>query len=144
MKNNNYNNNDVFFTKNFFEYITKNCYLKDHTYKKEIFKAMDNIMFITSLSLSNLISNVSNEDRNVKYSTYLNRKEINYELIIKHLNFLSYSNDLYIINVSWNKTISLNDDIESKEYIFTNSLQREYKLIIHTMSYTKFFKNLNL
>nr|QWO71375.1 RNA polymerase [Calocybe gangraenosa] len=146
---NNTNNISSFMTKEFFNNITNELYLSDNIDKKFYLDIIDQFMFITSLSLSNLnkfTSGISNENdsKNIIYSSIFNLGAINYENIIKNLESKTYANDLYIINVSWVQTISLSDEIDIKEKNFINILGMDYKIFIITMSYHKFFNNLNL
>ena len=64
------------------------------------------------MQISKLVSNELNEYKNIIYSSVLYIGNINFDYIIKILEIKTYSNDLYIINVSWVRTIDLTEGKE--------------------------------
>ena len=108
-----------------------------------VFTNIDYYMFITSLSLSELLSDKS-ESKNVIASTNFLHCPVSEEELIKqliwNLSNKTYNNDLYIIIVSWLNTIDLNIEIKSQEFVFTNMYNNERKLIIRNMGYPTLLK----
>ena len=107
-----------------------------------VFEAMDNIVFITSLSLKDLFDDKL-EIKNVIVSSVLC---LDFSLslgdIRDRLSFEAYYDDLYIITVSWLKTVSLSNDIEEEVLKYKNILGTELKIIHIKMSYVSFFLNI--
>ena len=138
--------------KNFNTILNKNrinlVYSKENIGKfQEVMKNMESCLFVTSLSLSELLSNKS-ESKNVIASTnFLYDPESEDKFITtinQKLNYKTYDNDLYIIIISWLNTIELNNEIKQQEYQFINMYSNEYKLVIRNMGYPTFFKNINI
>ena len=135
--------NNGLFTKEYFDIIKKE---KISIENRDIFlEKLDLFKFIVSIQLSTILEE-SKEGNNVIYSNILHLGGLDYGAIAENLQYKSYSNDLHILNISWVKTMSLNekDDVDIKEYPFVNSLNEDFKIFVYTMSYTHFFNNLGM
>lgn len=124
-----------------------NLKFKDLIYddKKKFILGLDEFKFIMSIQLSIVLNGELNENNNIIYSTVSGLKGLNYDEIVQVLSNKTYSSDIHIIEVSWLKTMFLDekDEIDIKEYKYINSVEREYTIFVYQMSYIKFFNNLN-
>ena len=138
-------NKDLYIPKSIFDLISKNVYLDEGFLKKnkDLFNWIESFKFITSLQLSGLMSEGLNGDKNVIFSSILHIGEIDFNYQCGLLNKKIYSNDLYIINVSWVKTIDLveEDKANIEKIPFTNIYGECYNMYVYQVSYTHFFKN---
>jgi DNA-dependent RNA polymerase len=136
--------NKNYMSKDLFNIVIKDIYKEVN---KEIidgvFSILDNFMFITSISLGDLFHDDS-ESKNVIAASIMYPGLLEIEKIITNLRNKTYNNDIYIISVSWLDTISLNDDIKTSKYSFTNVFGEVNHVIIHSMGYTSFFKNIHI
>jgi hypothetical protein len=153
-----YNYFDVRKNKNFYSYCS---YLLDREYtdnkltgdrfinneegkRRELFSIMNNIIFITSLTFSDLYDNDVKFNRGVKYknviastsffSAGLYIDEMVEKLSAKYI----YSYDIFIINVSWLNTYKIG--VVPKTYNCKNVFGTEFKVNYIAMGYTTFFK----
>ena len=88
-----------------------------------------------------MLSNVS-ESKNVVSSAIFNIGSIDFNVLLQNLNSMSFTGDVYIILVSWLKTISLEETINQEEGCYTNNLGNSYKVKIVTVNYICFFQEL--
>ena len=114
----------------------------------KLMESLDNFMFISSLSLNELLSDKSSEKKNIVGSSHLICFEDGMESLIKLLKIglrgQNYLLDIHIIKLSWVKTISLDEEITKTEIKFLNSNNCAGNIIIRDMSYITFFKNINV
>ncbi len=154
INNENGNNQNDYIIESLFDVFSKDVvkqifdiYKKDERIINDFFNKIDSYMFVTSLSLSELLSDNS-ESKNVIASTNFLINPVSDEIfngkLISNLNEKNYDNDLYIIKVSWLNTIDLKNEIKTQEFSFSNIYSNERKLIIRDMGYPTFFKNINI
>ena len=100
--------------KNFNTILNKNrinlVYSKENIGKfQEVMKNMESCLFVTSLSLSELLSNKT-EVKNVIASSFFILDDFNNVLnrLLENLKYETYNDDIHIIIVSWLITITLN------------------------------------
>ena len=142
------NTNNHVFDKAFLAGLSNiNLKFKDFIYdeKKNLILGLDHFKFIMSIQLSTLLNSELKENNNLIYSTVSGIKGLNYDEIVQVLNNKTYSSDIYIIEVSWLKTMFLDeiDVIEVKEFKYINLFNNEKTIFVYQMSYVKFFNNLN-
>lgn len=138
------NDTSIVMTKDVFDFLSTGVYnMKDDKFK--YFYAAEKFGFLVSLQLSNLSENRSNECQNLIYSSMMFSLDLDYEKIVEGLAYKDYSNDLYIIKVSWLNSMSLSEvnNAKSITYRFNNVFGNEYKLNVINLSYPKFFKLLD-
>ena len=122
--------------KNFNTILNKNrinlVYSKENIGKfQEVMKNMESCLFVTSLSLSELLSNKT-EVKNVIASSFFILDDFNNVLnrLLENLKYETYNDDIHIIIVSWLSTITLNEKIEIREIKYVNAYNNEKKIII--------------
>ena len=122
--------------KNFKTILNKNIinlvYSKENIGKfQEVMKNMESCLFVTSLSLSELLSNKT-EVKNVIASSFFILDDFNNVLnrLLENLKYETYNDDIHIIIVSWLSTITLNEKIEIREIKYVNAYNNEKKIII--------------
>ena len=125
--------------KNFNTILNKNrinlVYSKENIGKfQEVMKNMESCLFVTSLSLSELLSNKT-EVKNVIASSFFILDDFNNVLnrLLENLKYETYNDDIHIIIVSWLSTITLNEKIEIREIKYVNAYNNEKKIIIKNL-----------
>lgn len=110
-----------------------------------VMEYIDELCIITSISLKEILSDIP-DNKNVIVSTqssFIGSLDIVIRSAIEQkLKVTDVLGDIYIIQVSWLKTISLNDDIVEREYRYVNVFNVEGIIYLRTMSYPTFFKNI--
>ena len=135
------NISSISITKELFGILTKDIYTD--SYKEDIDNIMvglDSYIYITSLSLGDLFSDVF-ESKNVVSSTIFNISSIDFNILLQNLNSMSLTGDIYILVVLWLKTISLEKIINLEKDCYTNNLDKSYKVKIVTFNYISFFQD---
>jgi len=117
--------------------------------RKEVFSLMNNIIFITSLSLSDLYNNdnklnrgIEGNYKNVIASTSFFMLDLSIDYIVEELSsrYLECE-DIYIINVSWLDSIT--DNLGTRKYECKNVYGIGFKLFYITMGFRAFFNQIN-
>ncbi len=113
--------------------------------KEIIFRQLDLLTFIVSLSIKEVSLGINDitESKDLICSSMNCWLSLDIEKIKSSLISKSYNDDLYIISVSWLKTMDLNDDIEIKEYNYENVFGIERKIVIIEMGYPRFLVEIN-